>query len=150
MSKKWFEWLRKLLRPEHLEHPATHRRLSEQEIEDYRLHWRLSPEQVERLRSRLPIRLTWEQQMLNRESRPSTPVSVPVLRDESPPLPDPARVEDYYQQVARQKWRGIPEDMRGGLRMDRWGVLYEKNPRGQGWREKGSEGPYDIIPNSSW
>lgn len=150
MSKKWFEWFCKLLRPEHLEHPVTHRRLSEREIEDYRRQWGLSPEQVERLRSRLPIRLTWEQQMLNREIRPAPPCSVQLLREESTPLPDPARVADYYQQVARQKWRGIPEDMRGGLRVDRWGVLYEKNPRGQGWREKGSEGPFEIIPNASW
>jgi hypothetical protein len=52
--------------------------------------------------------------------------------------------------VDKQKWGSIPPDQRGGLRVDRWGTVWSKNPHGTGWRELGCDGPYDIKPNSSW
>lgn len=84
--------------------------------------------------------------------QPSSPQRPGPAEQESSPAvspPDPA-VSRYYAAVSQQKWRGIPEDMRGGLRMDRWGTLHEKNPAGRGWREKGSDDVYEIKPNSSW
>lgn len=105
---------------------------------------------------------------------PSQPVSSPTRWVETPygrePLfgdetPDDPRVvqriaeanrtatqrcKDYYAAVERQKWGSIPPDMRGGLRVDRWGFVWQKNPHGRGWRELGTDDDYDVLPNSSW
>jgi len=138
------------------EHPVTRPNLSPEAIERYQKELQLSPEQVERLRQRLPIRLAGEQ-LLRLEERMREAgranQSPPVCPAPTPHPPVPASsfdVQRYYEEVRRRKWRGIPEEMRGGLRVDRWGVAFEKNPDGRGWRELGSDGDFEVLPNSSW
>ena len=136
------------------EQPVTRPNLSPEAIERYRQELQLSPQQVERLRQRLPIRLAGEQLLrleermraagaANQSQYPKAPTSLPL------PAPQ-TDVQRYYEEVRRTKWRGIPEDMRGGLRVDRWGVVFKKNSQGQGWRELGSDDGFEILPNSSW
>ncbi|MBS2033953.1 hypothetical protein JST97_03145 [bacterium] len=138
------------------EHPVTRPVLSQEQIERYRQELHLSPDQVERLRQRLPIRLSGEQ-LLHLQERMR--VAVPAEQPEPQPqplalhLPGPSKpvdVQGYYDQVRRAKWRGIPEEMRAGLRVDRWGVVFKKNPEGRGWKELGSDDDFEILPNSSW
>ncbi|MFN8610631.1 MAG: hypothetical protein U0931_24030 [Vulcanimicrobiota bacterium] len=152
MLSQWLNWLATILTAARYEPQPTLRRLSPQEIERYRRELQLSEEQVEKLRQGLPIRLVGAQlpalqRRMHEPDRPPTPVN---QAPPSSPPPDPNGLSRYYETVRERKWRGIPEDMRGNLRMDRWGTLYHKNPRGRGWREKGSDDPYDILPNSSW
>ena len=136
------------------EQPVTRPNLSPEAIERYQRELQLSPEQVERLRQRLPIRLAGEQLLrLEERMREAGRANQPVCPapPSGPPVPTPPTdVQRYYEEVRRNKWRAIPEEMRGGLRVDRWGVVFEKNPRGRGWRELGSDGNFQVLPNSSW
>ena len=137
-----------------LEHPVTRPNLSPEQIERVRQELELSPDQVERLRQRLPIRLAGEQLLhLHDRMRQAARKNQPERSTPPPPglvAAAPIDVGTYYEEVRRKKWRGIPEEMRGGLRVDRWGVVFEKSPQGSGWRELGSQGDYQILPNSSW
>lgn len=161
---------------EALEEQHPRRKLSEEQIQHYKQEFNLSEEQVQRLRQNVPLNLTFQQQ---HRTQPQ-PVQVPVpvtgrTRDVETPFgptfafekeadDDPQVLERaqreaeesrrkckaYYDAVEKRKWGDIPEDMRRGLRRDRWGTTWEKNPKGPGWRELGSDGDYEITPNSSW
>ena len=155
------------------EHPVTRRKLSPEEIEHYRQEFGLEEDQVQRLRQGLSINLTGQQHIrlqqrmceagrgTNRSDgstggwpseAPDDPATLERarLRAEAEEAESRRRCQQYYEAVSRKKWRGIPEEMRGGLRVDRWGTVFEKNPRGRGWRELGSDDDYEIVPNSSW
>jgi hypothetical protein len=157
-----------------LEQRHPRRRLSEEEIQRYQQEFDLSEEQVQRLRQNSPLNLTFHQQ----GRRQTQPVSVPVTgktrpvetafgltfafekeADDDPQVLERARrdaeesrrkCKAYYDAVEKSKWGDIPQDMRRGLRKDRWGTTWEKNPNGPGWRELGSDDDYQITPNSSW
>jgi hypothetical protein len=59
-------------------------------------------------------------------------------------------VSRFYEAIAREREKRIPPGSR--LKRDRWGFLYEKNPKGLGWREFGSDPdePYELKANGSW
>ena len=59
-------------------------------------------------------------------------------------------VNRFYEAIAREREKRIPPGSR--LKRDRWGFLYEKNPKGLGWREFGSDPnePYQLKANGSW
>jgi len=130
------------------------RRPTRRQLERMRTLYDMTDAQVERARQGLDWGMTPEQQqragerLLSEMPKPPTPQQ---------PSPEELRereltrsTREYYAAVDRQKWRGIPPEMRGGLRVDRWGTVWTKNPEGRGWRELGSDDPYDIKPNSSW
>lgn len=73
--------------------------------------------------------------IFQQRSEPSPPIQSPPL----PVEPDKEAVHTqeinrYYNEIAKRR-EGVPK----GCRRDRYGILYEKNPNGFGWRELGSD-----------
>jgi hypothetical protein len=60
------------------------------------------------------------------------------------------RVNAFYEAISQEREKRIPPG--SGLKRDRWGFLFEKNPNGMGWREFGSDPdePYEMRINGSW
>lgn len=129
-------------------------RPTREQLQRMRYLYDMTEEQVELCRQGLDWGMTPEQQQRSaerlRSEMPQPPTVQRPSQEELEQRELTRKVREYYAAVDRQKWRGIPAEMRGGLRMDRWGTLWVKNPHGAGWREQGSDGPYDVKPSSSW